>query len=90
MVLRSLLRIFYVLVGKDDSLYFLIGCAERRKLRKCLEDIINYRISGFAEDRLHLKNIQINLVFYSVCTIFNDVLDTHARKNQIKFVFLLA
>ena len=32
-------------------------------------DII-FPISGFAEDRLHLKNIQINLVFYSVCTIF--------------------
>ena len=29
-----------------------------------------YRIFGFAEDRLHLKNIQINLVFYSICTIF--------------------
>ena len=49
-------KFFYVLVGKDDSLYFLIGCAERRKLRKCLEDNINYRISGFAEDRLHLGN----------------------------------
>ena len=27
-------------------------------------------ISGFAEDRLHLKNIQLYLVFYSIYTIF--------------------
>ena len=54
-----------------DSFCFLHTIIVEKVLAKANEHSSSGKF-GFTEDRLHLRNIQIHLVFHSVCTIFAD------------------
>ena len=64
---------------KEDSPIFrvfyehLIDCIGNIQIYLALPLI--FCTFGFAENRLHLGNIQINLVFHSICTIFAGKLE---------------